>query len=164
MAHAARRAVCRFEAGASQTLRRKHRAWHIDPRAGRAGLLGRALQALGLRKLVDHTLQLRSDLKQAQAKRFAESIERGTLTLVRDALAFWGALYKPWGYESWWIIHYNSESSRLPLNRLLRLALPPDRFVNANGEPLARPAEPLRLQLQPPAEGGDDYELRLTDR
>jgi superfamily II DNA or RNA helicase len=103
-----------------------------------------------------------ADLKQAQAKRFAESIEHGTLTLARDALAFWGALYKPWGYESWWIIHYNSESSRLPLNRLLRLALPPDRFVNSNGEPLARPDEPLRLQLHPPNVGGDDYELRLT--
>ncbi len=103
-----------------------------------------------------------ADLKQAQAKRFAENIEHGTLTLTPEATPLWGALYKPWSYESWWSIRYNSEASRLPLNRLIRLALPPERFVNANGEPLARPAEPLRLQLSPPPEGGEDYELRLT--
>ena len=103
-----------------------------------------------------------ADLKQAQAKRFGENIERGTLTLTPDAMLLWGALHKPWSYESWWSIRYSSEASCLPLNRLLRLPLPPERFVNANGEPLARPAEPLRLQLIPPAEGGEDYELRLT--
>ena len=103
-----------------------------------------------------------SDLKQAQAKRFAENIEHGTLTLTPDATPLWGALYKPWSYDCWWSIRYKSDASRLPLNRLVRLALPPERFVNANGEPLARPAEPLRLQLQPPSKGGEDYELRLT--
>jgi superfamily II DNA or RNA helicase len=102
-----------------------------------------------------------ADLKQAQAKRFGESIERGTLTLAPDAMLFWGALHKSWSYESWWSIRYRSEASCLPLNRLLRLPLPPERFVNADGEPLARPAEPLRLQLTPPPEDGDDYELRL---
>jgi hypothetical protein len=102
-----------------------------------------------------------ADLKQAQAKRFSENVERGTLTLAPGAMLLWGALHKPWGYESWWTLRYNSDASSLPLNRLLRLPLPPDRFVNANGEPLARPAEPLRLQLIPPPEGGEDYELRL---
>ncbi len=103
-----------------------------------------------------------ADLKQAQAKRFGENVERGTLTIAPDALPLWSALYKPWSYESWWSIRYNSEASRLPLNRLIRLALPPERFVNGHGEPLARPAEPLRLQLNPPAQNGEDYELRLT--
>jgi superfamily II DNA or RNA helicase len=103
-----------------------------------------------------------ADLKQAQAKRFGENIERGTLTITPEATPLWGVLYKPWSYESWWSIRYSSDASCLPLNRLLRLSLPPDRFVNASGEPLARPAEPLRLQLIPPPKGGDDYELRLT--
>ena len=103
-----------------------------------------------------------ADLKQAQAKRFGENIERGTMTIAPDAVALWAALYKPWSYDSWWSIRYSSDASRLPLNRLMRLALPPERFVNANGEPLARPAEPLRLQLTPPPKGGEDYELRLT--
>ena len=94
-----------------------------------------------------------ADLKQAQAKRFGENVEHGTLTLTPDAMLLWGALHKPWSYESWWSLRYNSEASCLPLNRLLRLPLPPERFVNANGEPLARPAEPLRLQLIPPAGG-----------
>ena len=102
------------------------------------------------------------DLKQAQAKRFSESAEHGTLTLTPGAMPLWGALHKPWGYESWWTLRYRSEASSLPLNRLLRLPLPPERFVNANGEPLARPAEPLRLHLIAPTEGGEDYELRLT--
>ena len=58
MAHPARRAVCRSEAGAGQTLRREYRARHVDPRAGRDALVGRPLQALELRKLVEHPLQL----------------------------------------------------------------------------------------------------------
>ncbi len=103
-----------------------------------------------------------ADLKQAQAKRFSESVEHGTLTLAPEAMLLWGALHKPWGYESWWSLRYSSESSCLALNRVLRLPLPPERFVRANGEPLARPAEPLRLELIPPPEGGEDYELRLT--
>jgi superfamily II DNA or RNA helicase len=103
-----------------------------------------------------------ADLKQAQAKRFGENIEHGTLTIAPDAMPLWAALYKPWSYDSWWSIRYKSESSRLPLNRLMRLPLSPERFVNPNGEPLARPAEPLRLQLIPPPKGGADYELRLT--
>ena len=103
-----------------------------------------------------------ADLKQAQAKRFGESVEHGTLSLTPEAMLFWGALYKPWSYESWWSIRYSSEASCLPLNRLVRLPLPPERFVNADGQPLARPAEPLSLQLHPPIKGGEDYELRLT--
>jgi hypothetical protein len=94
-----------------------------------------------------------ADLKQAQAKRFGENIERGTMTIAPEAMPLWGALYKPWSYESWWSIRYSSEASCLPLNRLLRLPLPPERFVNADGEPLARPAEPLRLQLTSAAQG-----------
>jgi superfamily II DNA or RNA helicase len=103
-----------------------------------------------------------TDLKQAQAKRFGENIERGTLNIAPEAMPLWAALYKPWSYDSWWSIRYRSEASRLPLNRLLRLALPPERIVNASGEPLTRPAEPLRLQLTPPFKGAEDYELRLT--
>jgi superfamily II DNA or RNA helicase len=103
-----------------------------------------------------------ADLKQAQAKRFSENNERGTLAISPEAMPLWAALYKPWNYDSWWRIRYSLDASRLPLNRLLRLALPPERLVNANGEPLARPAEPLRLQLNPPPAGGGDYELRLT--
>ena len=103
-----------------------------------------------------------SDLKQAQAKRFSENLERGALTISPEAMPLWAALYKPWNHDSWWRIRYSSEASRLPLNRLLRLALPPERLVNANGEPLARPAEPLRLELNPPPASGGDYELRLT--
>ena len=103
-----------------------------------------------------------ADLKQAQAKRFGENIERGALTLTPEAMPLWAALYKPWSYDSWWCIRYNSDASCLPLNRLIRLTLPPERFVNAKGEPLARPTEPLRLQLKAPPEGDGDYELRLT--
>ena len=36
-----------------------------------------------------------ADLKQAQAKRFGENIERGTLTITPEATPLWGVLYKP---------------------------------------------------------------------
>ena len=103
-----------------------------------------------------------ADFKQAHAKRFAEQFEIGTLNLATDSLPLWSALFKPWHYESWWSLAYSNSTARPALNRLLRLPLPPERIVNSEGQPLARPAEPLRLELRPPSNGGGNYELALA--
>ncbi len=102
------------------------------------------------------------DFKQAHAKRFAEQFEHGTLNLASDSLPLWSALFKPWHYESWWSLVYASATARPALNRVLRLPLPPERIVNADGQPLARTIDPLRLHLRPPANGDGNYELALA--
>ncbi|HWH69644.1 MAG TPA: DEAD/DEAH box helicase, partial [Candidatus Sulfotelmatobacter sp.] len=48
------------------------------------------------------------------------------------------------------------------LGRLLRLRLLDSRVVNQEGQPLARPAEPLRWELTPAASPEEDYRLRLV--
>ena len=103
-----------------------------------------------------------TELKQAQAKKFTEHFERGALTIAAESLPLWSAVFKPWHYESWWSFKYENATGRPALNRLLRLPLPPDRVVTADGLPLARATEPLRLQLRPPENGGSHYELALA--
>ncbi|HEX3719255.1 MAG TPA: DEAD/DEAH box helicase [Verrucomicrobiae bacterium] len=102
------------------------------------------------------------DLKQSQAKRFAEQFESGSLQVTPEALPLWSAVFKPWNYESWWSFKYENSTSRPALNRLLRMPLAPDRVVDAEGRPFPRVAEPLRLRLRAPEKGDDDYELALA--
>src|SRR5437899_11315646 len=42
------------------------------------------------------------------------------------------------------------------------MPLAPDRVVTADGRPLARPAEPLRIDLRPPKDTDGDYEIALV--
>ncbi|PYU78281.1 MAG: hypothetical protein DMG50_28120, partial [Acidobacteria bacterium] len=113
-------------------------------------------------------LQWRSDanagfaeLKQARARRIAEQFEKGALAIAPDSLPLWSAVYRPWGYETWWLFRYANATARPGLNRLLRMPLAPDRVVTDDGQPLARVAEPLRLNLRSPENGDGSYELAL---
>lgn len=103
-----------------------------------------------------------AELKQSPAKKLAEQFDKGALVIAPESLPLWSAAYKPWTYESWWSFKYTNATARPALNRLLRLPLNPDRVVTANGLPLARPAEPLRLNLRPPENGDRNYELVLA--
>jgi hypothetical protein len=103
-----------------------------------------------------------AELKQAQAKKFAGQFDEGALAIAPDSLPLWSATYKPWLYESWWSFKYTNITARPALNRLLRMPLAPGRVVAADGQPLARAAEPLRLNLHPPQNGDGNYELALT--
>lgn len=103
-----------------------------------------------------------TELKQAQAKKLAEQFDQAALTIAPESLPIWTALYKPWSYESWWSFKYAHSTSRPALNRLLRMPLADDRIVTADGQPMGRPIEPLRLELHPPENGGANYELSLV--
>ncbi|HEX7858752.1 MAG TPA: DEAD/DEAH box helicase [Verrucomicrobiae bacterium] len=103
-----------------------------------------------------------ADLKQGQAKKLGEQFNEGKLTIAPESLSIWTATYKPWHYESWWAFDYDDVNARRGLGRLLRLELASDRIVAADGQPIARAAEPLRLELRPPLEREGDYELKLA--
>ena len=102
------------------------------------------------------------ELKQSQAKNFTSQFEQGWLRLTPDSLPLWSAVFKPWSYESWWSFKYDNATARPALNRVLRMPLAADRLVTPDGQPLLRAAEPLRLNLVPPAEPGGDYDLALV--
>ncbi|HEY1788495.1 MAG TPA: DEAD/DEAH box helicase [Verrucomicrobiae bacterium] len=103
-----------------------------------------------------------AELKQEQARRLGEQFNQGALALTPNSLPLWAALYKPWGYDNWWTYKYSNAAARPALNRLLRMPLTPDRVVTADGQPLARASEPLRLELRPPKNDDDNYELALA--
>jgi len=101
-------------------------------------------------------------LKQEQARKLGERFNEGALMLTPDSLPLWAALYKPWGYENWWTFKYIYTSDDAALNRLLRMPLSPDRIVTADGQPLPRVAEQLRLELHAPRNSDGNYELQLV--
>ena len=103
-----------------------------------------------------------TDLKPAQAKKFSNQFSKGALTLTPDSLPLWSASDKPWTDENWWSFNYDDPTARLALNRLLRMQLAPDRVVTAEGQPLPRAVEPLRLNLISPQANNGDYDLSLT--
>ena len=103
-----------------------------------------------------------AEFKAAQARRIAEQFEKGALAIAPDSLPLWSAAYRPWRYESWWLFRYANAAARPGLNRLLRMPLAPDRVVTGDGQPLARIAEPLRLNLRSPKNGDGSYELALV--
>lgn len=102
------------------------------------------------------------ELKQAQAKRLAEQFENSALVVAPNSLPLWSASYKPWRYDTWWSFRYADTTALPSLNRLLRLPLPPETVVTAEGAPLDRVTEPLRLNLRPPENGSQVYALALT--
>jgi hypothetical protein len=103
-----------------------------------------------------------ADLKQAQARSFADQFEHGGLRLTPEALPLWSAVFKPWSYDSWWSFKYANSTARPALNRLLRMPLADDRVVDSGGRPYPRIAEPLRLRLVEPEKRDGDYELALA--
>jgi len=103
-----------------------------------------------------------AELDRVQAGKIAEQFERGTLTIAPDSLPLWGAAYRPWRNESWWLFGYTNAAARPGLNRLLRMPLALDRVVTSDGQPLARVAQPLRWNLRAPENGDGSYELALS--
>jgi SNF2-related domain/Helicase conserved C-terminal domain len=59
-------------------------------------------------------------------------------------------------------LDYHDPDARRLLGRLLRLRVLDDQIVTPQGQPLARPAEPLRWELIPAVDDADDYRLRLV--
>ena len=84
-------------------------------------------------------------LKPGQANTMAAQFEQGTLPIAADSLPLWIAAYRPWQSRYWWSFPYASFAASPALGSLLRIPLAPDRVVTGDGQPLARPGEPLRL-------------------
>jgi superfamily II DNA or RNA helicase len=101
------------------------------------------------------------DFKQTHAKQFADQFDRGELILSEESIPLWSATYKPWHYNSWWSFKFSDSTARPALKRLLRLNLPAERLVGEDGQPILRHSEKLRLQLRPPEDEKDDYEIEL---
>src|SRR5438270_536838 len=103
-----------------------------------------------------------ADLKPAQAGKWADLFRQGALAVEPDSFPLWSAVCGTWSYDNWWLFRYTNGTALQTLNRLLRMPLAPDRVVTADGRPLARSAEPLRIDLRPPKDSDGDYEIALV--
>jgi len=100
--------------------------------------------------------------RQSHSRQFSEDYDNGRIQLTSEAELLWQ-------FFSYLFLHgmrtryssLDSQTSRL-LGRLLRTRQLDSRVVNWQGEPLARPAEPLRWELEPAAADNEDYRLRLV--
>ncbi len=101
-------------------------------------------------------------LKVTSFKRLAEAFESGRVEVLPEAFPIWQACVQRWRYHRGSEFSYRDPESNRILNALLRNHVLHDRLVTADGAPLARPAEPLRWQLEPAATGADDYRLWLV--
>ena len=101
-------------------------------------------------------------IKQIHIRLFVTDYEEGKIQLTPEAELIWQLLSQRLFYGMAIQLPYlDSESSRL-LNRFLRLRQLDSRIVNHEGQPLARPTEPLRWDLTPASGEEDDYRLRLV--
>lgn len=103
-----------------------------------------------------------ADFKPPEARKWADLYHEGALAVEPDSFPLWSAVCQTPSYDNWWLFRYKNGTSLLTLNRLLRMPLAPDRIVTADGRPLARPAEPLHIDLRPPKDPDGDYELALV--
>lgn len=103
-----------------------------------------------------------ADLKNSQAKDFADQYQQGALVIDGPSHTLWTGAFKPWSYDHWWTFDYQQASDRQYLNRILRMPLPPEQVVDSGGLPLQREPQPLRLDLEAPAQPDGDYHLALT--
>ncbi|HWH68913.1 MAG TPA: hypothetical protein VNT26_05980, partial [Candidatus Sulfotelmatobacter sp.] len=103
-------------------------------------------------------------LKQSPLQQMAQGIEQGRVRLTPEAELIWQlfAQRNAYYYQVSPKISYIADDAPRLLGRLLRLRLLDSRVVNQAGQPLARPAEPLRWELTPAASAEEDYRLRLV--
>ena len=101
------------------------------------------------------------DFKQTHARRFSEQHEANSLAALAEALPLWSAVHRPWDYHTATNLRFNLPDTVKILGRIFRLRGLAERVVSPQGEPLQRPAEPLRYVLRPAGSLEEDYELQL---
>ncbi len=95
--------------------------------------------------------------------KFKDFDEKSGDQLAPEVALLWQPLAQRARYGYQINLVYHDQQTRRLLNRFLRLPALQPFVVGAEGEPLRRPAEPLRWDLAPAADDGDDYRLRLVE-
>jgi hypothetical protein len=102
-------------------------------------------------------------LKGAQFHQLSRDRGEGHIQLTQEGELIWHLLSQRvyFGAADSHLRYYDMNAAET-LRRLLRFQLLEERIVGSDGQPLARPAEPLRWELTPAASEQEDYRLRLV--
>jgi hypothetical protein len=101
-------------------------------------------------------------LKGAQVSRINDEERTGWLRFTTEGSLMWQLLAQRFFYTSSAQLRYTDQEAGVPLGRVLRAKLLENHVVTATGEPLARPTEPLRWEMIPAENEGQDYRFRLV--
>jgi len=100
-------------------------------------------------------------VRAGQMQHLAEAAELGRLQFTAEGKLLW-ELFSQRLYLGTTQLRYHEPDAVRVLGHLLRTRLLESRVLTLADTPLARPAEPLRWQLQPASSLQDDYGLRLV--
>jgi hypothetical protein len=100
-------------------------------------------------------------LKGAQISRINDEERTGWLRFTTESSLMWQLLAQRFFYTSSSQLRYADNEAAMPLGRVLRAKLLENQVVTMTGEPLSRPAEPLRWEMTPAEDEGQDYRFRL---
>ncbi len=102
------------------------------------------------------------DWSSIKPGKFRDFDEKHGDQLAPEVALLWQPLAQRARYGYQINLVYHDQQTRRLLNRFLRLPSLEPFLIGAEGDPLRRPAEPLRWRLDPAADDGDDYRLRLV--
>jgi hypothetical protein len=102
------------------------------------------------------------EIKQTHVRRFIDEYQNGKLVISPGATSLWLAVYNPYDFHTVTRLDYDMPANVKLLARVLRNSDLSARIVNAAGEPLARPSDPLKYKLDHAKDESDDYRLALV--
>ncbi|MBN2505993.1 MAG: DEAD/DEAH box helicase [Verrucomicrobia bacterium] len=101
-------------------------------------------------------------IKPSHVRQLAADVEDGHAELTPEAQILWEAWRDRSASRHYAALRYGGFENLEPLGRVLRLRSLHDRIVTAEGQPMERPADPLRWHLLPAADEADDYQFKLV--
>ena len=101
-------------------------------------------------------------IKPSQLQRISDEEGQGHIQFTTEGALLWQLVAQRFYYGGNTRLRYQDPDARTALARVFRAPLLDSRVIDHTGQPLARPAEPLRWELTPAASEDDDYRLRLV--
>jgi hypothetical protein len=101
-------------------------------------------------------------IKPSQLQRITDEERQGRIQFTTEGALLWQFVAQRFYYGGNMRLRYQDPDARTAFARVFRAPLLDSRVVDPAGQPLARPAEPLRWELTPATGEEDDYRLRLV--
>ncbi|HWX18373.1 MAG TPA: DEAD/DEAH box helicase [Candidatus Binatia bacterium] len=101
-------------------------------------------------------------IKQTHFRQLRTDLDEGLVSFSNEAELIWEFFSHRVYYANRTRLDYDDAEATEILGRMLRIRMLDSRIVRFDGQPLARPAEPLRWELTSAAGEQDDYRLRMV--
>ncbi len=101
-------------------------------------------------------------LKSANVQQLTNDSQEGRIHFTSEAELLWHFFSQRIFFTSSAHLRYSDSESVNIIRRFLRIPNLESRIVSRDGQPLARPTEPLKWELTPAANEQQDYRLRLV--